>query len=702
MAQPTSASGTPDRRGVGVLVVGLVVGLLFLGLLLASTSGHFVPPVVDLYVVCQYAKAMAEGHPFRYNAGEAASTGATSLLHTALLALGHAAGARGEGLVAFAILLGFVCFLVTIGLAHRIGARLGGDATGWLAGGLVALNGPVAWGFMYGSDIALYMLLGTLLLDQLLSFAHTGRAAGLCAVGVLLALARPEGLAIGVLLAGLLLRGRKSARERVLALLPAATAGLVLGAQRAITGSWLGTSVVDKSLLASYGLVDSLGLCAQYVVDVGRGLLLGFYSSEAALGFSRGHAPFYFPPLSLFLLVLCATRLQGSDRRAVRAWIAIVAVVWASVVPNVFMGVHYNRYLMWAFPGLLALTASGLHFLARVVARDDPSFERALFRGMATVTLGLGAFSAVRFAALYADGAGEVWRRDVATAAWISKTLPPGVAIANIATSVEYLTGHKNLNLHGVTSPAFFGNRTAEREAGTFESLGRLPQEERPAYLISSVATQEGSPILQRLAPGPPLFQSTSFSDELQVLRLDYDLVGKSRRLFSTEALRAVSGLREVDRLNVCDSQDERAHEYSYSSRLGNVALHGTVRIDSYPTEPGAATPNVVADGGRIILGHESFRVRANPGLDLVLVMRTAGSGQVAVRSASRTGTFELEVPEAGILVALADQPAGRLSFRPEVGWNEFVFRIPGRLVTGDDRLLLQGRYASYSYWFFQ
>jgi hypothetical protein len=702
MAVPTSASGAPDHRKKGVLVLGLVVGLLFLGLLLASTNGHFVPPVVDLYVVCQYAKAMAEGHPFHYNAGEAASTGATSLLHTVLLALGHAAGARGEGLVAFAILLGLACFLVTIGLVHRIGKALGGEGTGALAGALVALNGPVAWGFMYGSDIALFMMLGTLLLERLLASARDGRSAGICVAGVLLALARPEGLAIAILLAGVLLRGDRSRGQRTLAILPVLTAGLVLAIQRVMTGSWLGTSVADKSLLASYGIVDSLGLSAQYAVDVGRGLLLGFYSSEASLGFSRGYAPFYFPPLSLFLLVICAARAERPGLRAVRAWLAIVALVWATVIPNVFMGVHFNRYLMWAFPGLLALTASGIDLFAKVVAREDVSFERRLFRSMATVVLCLGAFSAIRFAALYADGAGEVWRRDLTTAAWISKTLPPGVAMANIATSVEYLTGHRNLNLHGVTSPAFFGNRTAEREAGTFESLGRLPEAERPIYLISTVATQEGSPILQRLAPGPPLFQSTSLSDELQVLRLDYELVGKNRRAFSPEAERLVSGLLEVDHLNVCDSQEERDHDYGYSSRLGNVALHGTVRIDSYPAATEGVSPNVVADAGRIILGYESFRVRSNPGRDLVLVMRTAGSAQVAVRSAARTGTFELEVPEAGILVSTRSQPAGRMSFRPEPGWNEVVFRIPARLLEGNDVLLLQGRYTSYYYWFFQ
>jgi hypothetical protein len=703
MQSPPAAPAPPDERGLGVLVLGLAVGLLFVGLLLTATDGHFVPPVVDLYVVCQYAKAMAEGHPFRYNPGEAGSTGATSSLHTAILALGHAAGARGEGLVALAVVLGFAFFLVTIWLVRRIGSALGGPATGTLAGALVALNGPVAWGFMYGSDIALFMLLGALLLERMLAWAETGRTTGLCAAGVLLAFARPEGLAIGVLLGGLLLRGARTARERVVALLPLAAGGAVLVGQRVITGAWLGTSVADKSLLGNYSLVDSLGLSAQYAVDVLRGLLLGFYPSEASLGFSRGFAPFYFPPLSLLLLILCAAGVKGPGRRAVRVWLAIVAVVWAMVMPNVFMGVHFNRYLMWAFPGLLGLSAAGIQLLARSVAQGDLVFERGLFRSIAAVALGLGALSALRFAALYADGAGEVWRRDVATAAWISKALPPGVAMANIATSVEYLTGHRNLNLHGVTSPAFFGNRTAEREAGTFESIGRLPEAERPLYLISSVAAQEGSPILRRLAPGPPLFQSTSLSDELQVLRLDYEIVGRNGRLFSAEALRAVSGLREIDRLNVCDSQDEKAHGYRYSSYLGNVALHGTVRIDTYPSGPGETPPPVVADAGRMILGYESFRVKASAGRDVVLVMRTAGSAQVAVRRAAATGMFELEVPEAGILVTAGDEAAGRMGFRPEPGWNEAVFRIPARLLQdGGTSLLLQGRYTSYFYWFFQ
>ncbi len=699
----TSASASPEARGhLPVLLLGFAVSLLFVGFLLASTEGHFVPPVVDLYVVCQYARAWAEGHPFHYMAGDPASTGATSLLHTFLLAAGHALGARGEGLVAFAVGLGVLFFLLTIALARRIGIAVGGESGGTLAGALVALNGPVAWGFLYGSDISLFLLLATFLLDRMLVQARTGAARGVALAGVLLAVARPEGLPIGCLLALAALRRGVSLRARLLALAPATASLLVLALYGFLTGSWLGTSVADKSLFANYGVVNGAALVAQYGVDVMRGVLLGFYPSESALGFSRGFAPFYFPPLALLLVLLATVHAPKPIASAIRRWLLIVGVVWVLVTPNVFMGVHFNRYLLWAFPGLLALGAPGIALLAKVIARGDLTIERPVFRATSALCLVLGGLSAVRFAAFYADGAGEVWRRDVSTALWITKNLPQGVAMANIATSVEFLTGHKNLNLHGVTSPAFFGNRTAEREAGTFEALGRLPEAERPAYLISSVSTQEGSPLLRRLTLEPPLFQSSSFGDELLVLRLNYELVGKSQRLFSGEAKSAVSGLREVDRINVCDSQDEAAHRYSYVSRLGNLALNGTVRIDSYPA-PSGSVAEVVADAGRAILGHESFRVRTTPGRDLVVVMRTAGSAQAAVLRSTGSGVFELEVPEAGVIVRVGSEVATRVGFRPHPGWNEFVFRVPARLVrSAETDLRLQGRYVSHFFWFFQ
>jgi hypothetical protein len=697
---------TPDAAlpwaPTSLVVLGLIVILLFAGFMLAATDGHFVPQIVDLYVVCQYARAMAEGHPFHYNPGEPASTGATSVLHTAVLALAHALGARGEGLVAFAIGAGAALYLGSLVVARRIGILLGSEREGKLAATLVALGGPVVWGFLYGSDIALFMFLALWLFERWLCAWRSSDWGGFAVAGSLLALARPEGLVVGLLLgaAALGAGGTSRARPRWRAWPPAVVGLALLAFQRWLTGFWLGTSVTDKSLLANYTPSDALALVAEYAVDIIRGLLLGFYPSQSPLGFARGWAPFFFPPLALFLILIAGAQLPEPLRRPVWVWLAVVAIVFALGGPNVFMGVHFNRYLMWAFPGLLVLTAVGLGLATRLLARGDAALESALFHTAAGLFMLLGLLSTLRFGALYGEMAGEVYRRDVTTAEWITRNLPRGVAMANIATSIEYLTGHRNINLHGVTSPAFFGNHTAEREAGVFEALGRLPAGERPPYLITTSSFQEGSALMRELVVGSPLYQSSSFGDELLIFPLRYDLVGKNGRIFLPETLRAVGDLKETDRLNVCDSRDEADHGYRFSSQLGNIRLHGTVRIDAYALPGGR---ELVADAGRAILGEESFQIATHRGRDLVVVMRTASAVQAASMRASGSGTYEIEFPEAGLIVQSGGQTLARLAIRTRPGWNEYVFRLPGSFLgEGHTALRFSGRYGSFYYWFFQ
>ena len=151
---------TPIQLRLAVLSV-TISAVYLLGMLTAA-SGHFVPQVADLYLIAQYAKGFAEGHPFQYNPGEAPTSGATSLLHTAFLALAHLVGFRGEGLIAFPVLSGAAFSLLTVLQAHRAGRSLSGsDPAAVLGALLVSLNGPLAWSFHYGADIALVLYLST-------------------------------------------------------------------------------------------------------------------------------------------------------------------------------------------------------------------------------------------------------------------------------------------------------------------------------------------------------------------------------------------------------------------------------------------------------------------------------------------------------------------------------------------------------------
>jgi hypothetical protein len=643
-------------------------------------------------------------------------------MHTALLASAHAVGARGEALIAAAVALGTAFFLASIALATRIGRRLSCPREGWLAGALAALGGPVAWGYLYGSDVALAMLLALLLLDGWLTRAAGEGAARLAAAGALLSLARPEGMVIGLLL-GLASTTppppRRGLRERTLPWAGFAASLAALALQRFGTGHWLGTSVADKALLPNYGLVESLALSAKYGVDVLRGLLLGLYPAEAPIGFSQGNAAFVFPPLGLLLVLLAAVHpppgvLRGDvrgelalgqpeqraigPRRALSAWLAMVGATFAVTGPNTFMGVHFNRYLMWAFPGLLALAAVGLGVLTRLLARDDAAVERALFRCGAGLLVLLGALSTLRFAAVYAEMAGETWRREIQMAEWIRAHLPAGVRIANAATSVEYLTGHNSLNLHGVMSAQFLGTRTRDREAGMYEALVRLPAAERPPWLLLTRSGLDGSTLFQSLAAGPPAFETASLGDELVLLPARWELLDHYDRAPLAAGVReTVAGLAEVDRLNVCDARDEASHQYEADSRMGELVLGGVLQIDEVGL-PAGSPP--LADGGRLIVGTERFRVQTRAGRDLLMVMRT--HGRIEARALPGR-VAELELEQLRFTILVEGRPALEVALPGGRGWREHVLRLPAAAIrAGATRLELNGRYTSFQYWFYQ
>jgi hypothetical protein len=697
--------GPRPRRPVLTLVaLAATVSVVFLAFMLAATQGTFVPQVVDLYLVCQYARAIVEGHPFRYNPGELPSTGATSLLYTVGLALPQALGIRGEGLVAFAIVAGACFYAASVLLARTVALRLAGPREGILAGLLVALGGPVVWSFFYGSDIALFLFLALWLLERWLASADAGVPLW-TAPGVLLALARPEGLPIALALALAWTRSADRAaepgvvprRRRLRIWMPVVAGVAVLVLYRTLTGAWLGTSGADKSLFASYGFNQGLALSTEYGVDLVRGLLLGFYPSQVPIGLGRGWASLFLPPLLLPAIAATAVVPPRAVRRGVTAWLVTTAAVFALVTPNVFLGSQFQRYVLWAFPGLLALGAAGLGLVTTAAIRDAQR-ERAAFRIVAVLWVGLAALSTLRFAALYGEMAGDVYRRDVAAAQWIRRNVPPGTRMANLATSVEYLTGHHNLNLHGVTTPAFFGDHAAEREADAFEGLRRLPSSERPAFLITSVSAQDRFPVMRELVSGPALFRTASFADEIEIYRMRYERLEGGSEPASPETLASIGGLTEVDRLNVCDSREEAAHDYSFVSSAGAAPLWGTPRIDTYPE---SKVP--IADGGRAILGRESFRIAARPGRELLMVLRTAPAIDASLLQASGPRRVGVEFPDGAFTVSVDDRPMGRATFRTRPGWNEVVIRITGDFVRRErPRLALAGRYASFQYWFFQ
>ncbi len=420
------------------------------------------------------------------------------------------------------------------------------------------------------------------------------------------------------------------------------------------------------------------------------------------IGFSQGQAAFFFPPLALVFVLLVAVRPPAGLGFPVRLWLALVALVFALTGPNVFMGVHFNRYLMWAFPGLLAFTAAGLGVATRLVAREDPALERGLFRAGAGLFLLLGLLSTARFAAVYAEMGGETWRREIPLSAWIRANLPPGVAIANVATSVEYLTGHRNLNLHGVTSPDFVGNRTAEREAGIFESLERVaPARAARVPAAHPLRTRGvGAPARPRrrspaLRDGEPRRRPPPLPRTLGPPRPRPRAGVRARRGARSTRSRRWTGSTSATRAT------RRPTATATSPGGARSLLAGSVGIGPVPLATGETT---LADAGRLIVGGESFRVRTRGGRDLVVVLRSRTPVVASARRAQGGLSVPVEVPEMGILLRAGGREVARLALPNRPGWNEHDFRVPARRPSrrGRPTSSSSGRYAAFHYWFYQ
>jgi hypothetical protein len=112
----------------------------------------------------------------------------------------------------------------------------------------------------------------------------------------------------------------------------------------------------------------------------------------------------------------------------------------------------------------------------------------------------------------------------------------------------------------------------------------------------------------------------------------------------------------------------------------------------------------VLADAGRLIVGSESFRVRAPAARDLVVVLRSRSPVVARALGARGAVAVPVEVPEMGIVVRAGGREVAHLALPNRPGWNEHVFKMPASALSpgGETDLSLSGRYAAFHYWFYQ
>lgn len=701
-------SSTPVERTPLLPIALLCIGVstLYVLSMLSVTDSHFVPQVSDLYLIAQYAKGFAEGHPFQYNAGETPTTGATSLLHTLFLAVAHFVGFRGEGLIAFAILSGAVFAFLTAVETYGAGRLISGSPQIALFGAmLVILNGPLAWSFHYGADIALVLFLAAWLFRNWLMDAdpEEGPSRAFVLPASLLALTRPEAaVLVAILAAWKVWDWRKRSgkwRARAMWFLPVVLAVLVPLVFRVLTGSAANTSFSQKLLSANWGGFSAAVFSIEYWSDLLRGVLLGFYPASHRLGLGGGNAPYFAAPFLLVFVFIALLRPTREMKRAGAFLTAALATVLL-VTPSIHIGVHSNRYVLFTLPPLFVLFAVGVGHTAASLEASLGLQAGSAFRRLRALALVFAALSVARFALVYADSANSVYRKDEAIFTFINSRLPENTSFLSNGAAIEYRTGRRSLNLSGVVTPGFAEILPVETEASAFEILSRPEAPALPPFLIAQEAYVEGSPAWAALIGGPPVFVTASLDGaEFGIYPTRADLIGRQRGLVRLETPPEWS---LVDSLNVADPRDERLHEYRFRSTVGTRSLFAALKLDKYEgTGRNAGTE--LADGGRVILGSEEMRFATPYPGDVWLVLRTNASPSSRVRHAGGESRIDLPMTESALRVSTSRGRTDWMRVALEPGWTEAVYRLPGALVEGSTtRFHVEGRYAAYSYWVYQ
>ncbi len=713
-------SGFARRRAellVGLFSVGFICYQV--GRLLRAerviTGGELSLPLDDSFIYLQYARAIAEGHPFVYSPGNAPTTGATSLLWPVLLAPPHWFHAGRMLPIAWALGLGVVALCASAVLMARLGRALAGTSGMVLAVALFLGNPYLLWGYMTGMEIALYasVLLASLLLY--LNERDAGRFPKLRWWLFLLAVSRPEGAMLGGVfgLAMALDRLRASRAEggpRFLSaalLMPFVAAAVPFLVNLAVSGSIESTSSQAKSIFSE----PHPDVRRQFLLEspllwlaILKAYLSWLHLDPGVIMVPRYWIPSTAAFLSFAALAFIPRRRPWADGRLILLLFPAAIVVGSLPVA---WGVHFYRYQQGFYPIMLACYAAGIARAATLVFSQLP---RAAGGPLALVIVAapLAAWAPDmpgeydRLIQYYGHNCENILHQQVKVGRWIDRNLPRDAIVGmNDAGAVAYYGNRATLDLLGLTSEGFA--KVYRSGLGClFEKLRRLPPGRSPTYFaiyLEWFPYWKSSGVL-----GPEIFRAhlgyntICGEDDKVVYPATWIDVTPSDRVVLPHP--ETLGMKLVDSLDLAWLEDERRHDwtaygYEYEEKRARWAnratplLRDVLRQYSYPDRP----TRPVTDAGRKVLGWERFRIHAIPGRDLVLVMRT---------DAWYPNRLEVEIDGAA---------AGLWTIaRSETAWVEPSFTVPGRLIRRGRPLVEVrredpkdgGDYAPFHYWFYQ
>lgn len=640
------------------------------------------PPQADSLLYQQYARAIAEGHPYRFNETDPPSTGSTSHLYPVVLAGFYWIGLQDDLLTLGAWGVNAVCYLIFLLCFWEAARTIAGKAAP-LAMALCLASGQTVFAFMSQSDMGLFMAAAYASLS-----AAVKRRYALC--GIALALScfiRPEGLLLSGFLVAFALRYRVLGDRTGWKYAGAGFAGLaawggVLALNWALTGETRFHSVLGKDLGMDFADYVHRGLRDGLVVVV-----------EALGGVDAGERKFYLIPIvGLTLAVyglIRSTRFE--ENRIPRVWwVSWVAVGVGLAAMSGWQGVQHDRYLTWFLPVLFVYSAYGVRGAAKYLR------SKRVYYIAGAVFVAYGIVGYVHFARTY-HGECAFLKPSVVQAREIGKTLAPDarVGMGGLAGLAYYMPKVHVTNVNGITSPAFAQDYFV---LGAAEILKHRP-EERFAFWV----LPEQDARARWFAPfvGEPQSPPAGGGHRLQLFASNWTLIDYPNPPRRTAAQEAAAGLTLKANLDVGYYEDEQRLDYRVTDRYGPEVLLPSLAV-------GRAGGRVIGDVGRLVLSHEGFQVLELDAKPLRVVMRSAPAGSVYVSSVDKglqQKTYEIGLPSK-VAVTVNGQAVTEFTIPKPDDAGEFIevaFDVPVRWNAGANvAIALKGTYFSFGYWCYQ
>ncbi len=661
-------SHAPLALAVMVLAERSIAGIL-------AKTGHPGASLDDAYIHFQYARALAEGHPLRFQEGAPITSGATSLLWPAVLAPFWALGAHGDAILWPAWLLSFAALGGLSWEASKLTDRLAGRTAAIGAGAMTIAFGGFAWCAASGMEVDPFAWAIARASRRASEWAEaqpherTPRlAAELLALAWTAACFRPEG-AVTALFVGVTLAAFTRSRrwhERALSLAAAASVAAPALVLWVLTGSARSSTAIVK-LLPGNPYYPEAALVA--AVEANARLLVGTLLNgevwSAEFHPHRGAA--------LAMAGLGAVAFLGSRKRSHWRAAAVLLFALTMFAPCFYVTFLWNRLrYLWPFATGWII---GLACLSRL-AGDLAGAVRSRWSAANGIACGVfvGLFASKLDWVLddVAGSASGIDRQQVALGRWAKDNLTASARIGvNDTGAIAYFSDRRTFDVVGLTTKDE-GRYWVAGAASRFEHYERL-HANAPADLPTHfIVYPEWMGMPEVL--GAPLHEATVTDASIlggQTMRANaanWSTLGSGEKPWTSAG--AV-----IDTLDVADLESEADHGYELlGARDGEELLHEG-------TSPEGET---VVDGGRTGRALERFVARLPSGTPARGIVRLDGPFGTHVHilvNGARIATLDLD----------------------EDGWVERAFEIPGDIAGPQTHVEVRTGGApvtTYHYWF--